>query len=108
MNPLCKLFGHTEAANDSGYPVCGRCGAHAYYDNEQWQKGMHGILRLDWLIYGESFKLKFWKLEYWLMFNRYRWHIFNRCPGCNKAMIILGKQTSLISAMVLKRLACVW
>ncbi len=30
----CLLFGHkSNTLNDSGYPVCERCGSHSYYDN---------------------------------------------------------------------------
>lgn len=33
-NLLCYLFGHkTGELNDSGYPVCERCGCHSYYDD---------------------------------------------------------------------------
>lgn len=30
---ICILFGHKIAYNDSGYDVCGRCGAHEYYNS---------------------------------------------------------------------------
>jgi hypothetical protein len=30
---ICLLFWHRIDANDSGYDICGRCGAHEYYDS---------------------------------------------------------------------------
>jgi len=31
---ICFLFGHKIGIlNDSGYPVCERCGAHSFYDD---------------------------------------------------------------------------
>ena len=30
---ICILFDHKVAYNDSGYDVCGRCGAHEYYNS---------------------------------------------------------------------------
>lgn len=34
MSKICYLFGHKAGElNDSGYPVCERCGCHSYYDD---------------------------------------------------------------------------
>lgn len=33
QNRLCKLIGHDVTFCDGPYPVCNRCGAHAYYDS---------------------------------------------------------------------------
>lgn len=42
MKIQCYLFGHEpEEHTDSGYPICKRCGAHGYYDIEQWENSAH-------------------------------------------------------------------
>ena len=35
---ICKLFGHktSEEYNESGFPICLRCGSHSYHNSIEW------------------------------------------------------------------------
>ena len=38
---LCKLIGHKVKFYDGPYPICERCGSHAYYDNYDFYFAWH-------------------------------------------------------------------
>ena len=86
MNISCFLFGHPSGdANDSGFPECGRCRKHAYYDNKhhfddaKWPYyDTAGILFAPWR------KVRVW----WMDFKyRVKWRISRlhfKCEHCGK------------------------
>lgn len=62
MRIKCKIIGHKVGElNDSGYPVCERCGSHSYYDD--WSKD-NILKRIKWRIY-----FTYSNIEYWLKSN---------------------------------------
>ncbi len=59
---ICRFFGHKVGElNDSGYPVCERCGSHSYYDN--WNKSAL-FMRPIWFIQGKFYHFKC-DVKYW-------------------------------------------
>ena len=40
---LCKLIGHKVKFYDGPYPICERCGSHAYYDNYDFYFAWHFV-----------------------------------------------------------------
>jgi len=45
---VCKVFGHKVKHYDDRYPICERCGAHGYYDAEQYEWKWHSFAFRAW------------------------------------------------------------
>jgi hypothetical protein len=75
---LCRLVGHTEVYRDGGYPVC-RCGAHAYYDEHDWNRAGLLYLPVHW------FRIAEHGLTSW--FHRY----FRKCGDCGRFELLFGR-----------------
>jgi hypothetical protein len=62
---MCLLFWHKIIANDSGYQVCGRCGAHEFYDSygnlDTWESNSYRFTRAGYLL-----------RPFWYIKRRYR------------------------------------
>lgn len=79
MNLRCKIFGHTQMHNDSGYSVC-HCGSHSYYDPEEWER-----TPITWLP-------RYWFRKISYRFSRYFSGYFSRCSDCGKWEMIFGER----------------
>jgi len=56
---VCKVFGHKVKHYDDRYPICERCGAHGYYDAEQYEWKWHSFaFRALWRLRGFPRRLK--------------------------------------------------
>jgi hypothetical protein len=61
---ICRFFGHKIGElNDSGYPVCERCGCHSYYDTDNWNRAAL-LMRPIWFVQGKIYQLKY-NVKYW-------------------------------------------
>lgn len=65
---ICRFFGHKIGElNDSGYPVCERCGCHSYYDGgvvtDNWNKGAL-LMRPIWFAQRKLYQIKY-DIQYW-------------------------------------------
>ena len=59
---ICRFFGHKVGdLNDSGHPVCERCGSHSYYDD--WNKSAL-LMGPIWFIQGKFYQFKC-DVKYW-------------------------------------------
>lgn len=65
---ICRFFVHKIGElNDSGYPVCERCGCHSYYDagivTDNWNKAAL-LMRPIWFVQSKIYQLKC-DVKYW-------------------------------------------
>lgn len=62
-NIICYLFGHKIGElNDSGYPVCERCGSHSYYDN--WDKSAYFFKPYNYLHWKWNLLISWYNLKF--------------------------------------------
>ena len=62
---LCKLLGHEVRSYDDRYPVCSRCGAHGYYNDEAFSDKWHWLfIRLYWWLCSLFRKLTEWQIQH--------------------------------------------
>lgn len=58
---ICFLFWHKVGdLNESGYPICERCGSHSYYD--EWKAGI--FVRPIWAIQRTAYNV-FYAVKHW-------------------------------------------
>lgn len=72
MTRPCWLVGHRAAGDESGYAVC-VCGAHAYWDADDWR--WYGLLGVP--------EALFWRLWRWALHD---WFVVQcqRCGACGR------------------------